>query len=217
MSKEMPIDTGLVQNRLTIAGFILALLVFVSSALLAFIALTAQAQIQAGKAESIASAPWIYLNTVIPVLLGFLFSIASIVSLLQSQATGKPWLYNFGEILLYLSLSQFLSSGLNNIVNILANAIHNQATTSRPIASFMLSVLVRGLPLLLWWLLLFGAPLNIIHRIPDKRKVSIGYIVALTIIFLTSALSYSIKEDANAGFFTFIKWCIYQPFQPYFW
>jgi hypothetical protein len=213
----MPIDTGLVQNRLTIAGFILALLVFVSSILLAFIALTTQAHDQAGKAASIGSAPWGYLNTVIPVFLGFLFTIASIVSLLQSQATDKQWLYNLGEILLYLSLSQFLSSGFNNIVNVLVNAIHSQADKSRPITSLTLLVLVRGLPLLLWWLLLFLAPLNIIYRIPDKRKVSIGYTLALTIIFLTSALSYSIKEGANAGFFTFIKWCIYQIAQPYFW
>jgi uncharacterized membrane protein len=111
----MSVDTGLVQNRLTIAGFVLALMVFVSSVLLAFIALTAQAQDQAGKAAYIAAAPWAYLNTVIPVFLGFLFSIASIISLLKSQATDKQWLFNLGEILLYLLLSQFLSSGFNKI------------------------------------------------------------------------------------------------------
>lgn len=214
--KETSIDIGLVQNRLTIAGFILALLVFASSVLQAFIALAAQAQDQAKKAEYIASAPWDYINTVNPVFLGFLLSIISIVSLLQSQTTNKKWLFYFGEILLYLSLSQFLSSGLNKIVNVLVIALKHQGATASPVMSQTLILLVKGLPLLLWLLLLFGAPLNIIYRISDKRKVVIGYIVALVITFLCSALSYSIREPNN-GFFTFIKWCVRQVIQPVYW
>lgn len=70
------VDTGLVQNRITIIGFVLTLLIFTSTVLLAFLVLTAQGQDVSRRADYVLSAPWVYVNTIMPVFLGFLFQLA---------------------------------------------------------------------------------------------------------------------------------------------
>lgn len=209
-------ETGLVQNRLTIAGFTLALLVFVSSVLLSFLGLVAQTKDASQRADFLISTSWSYLNTVLPVFLGFIFAISSIVFLLQSQATVKTWMFDLGDVLLYLALSQFFSSGLNKIVNVLMIGLHSHSSL-KPWASYSLMGIIKGSVLIMWVVLVFGAPLNRILRVSPKRNVVIGYTAAVLVIFISSALSYFLRGADEAGFGTFLKWFVLQFVQPLFW
>jgi uncharacterized membrane protein YhaH (DUF805 family) len=216
----MRVEAALVQNRLTAAGFILALLVFVTSGLIALVALRAQVhppeapatpavRMSAGadasvdpqwdsrtsRAEFVAAFPWIYITTLVPVCIGFLLALAALMLLLQSQAINSPFLFYLGELLLYPALAQFLASGVNNIVSGLsgASAAHN---LHLPV-SVVLTHPLRAVSLVLWWLLLFVAPVIRIRTADLRRTGPLGlsYAAILVAVMLVSALAYQERHS----------------------
>src|SRR5712692_8042032 len=129
------VDTGLVQNRITIAGFVLTLLVFTSTIFLAFIALAVQGQDSTKRIEYVLSAPWVYVNTILQIFLGFLLAISSIVLLLVSQQLHRQWIFVEAEILVYLALAEFLSGGLSKIANVVVMSARYGSQAHRYIGS----------------------------------------------------------------------------------
>ena len=210
------VDTGLVQNRITIAGFILTLLVFTSTIFLAFIALTVQGQDPSRRVEYVLSAPWVYVNTILPVFLGFLLAITSIVFLLMSQQLHREWIFVLGEILLYLALAQFLAGGLSKIANVVVlSALYGSRT--HPFIGYSIGLITKVVPLPLWWTLLFVAPLTKVRRLRERKQAVIGYAGAVLLVLVSSALSFELKREGSAGLLTFLKSFMKQIVQPLFW
>ena len=125
-------------------------------------------------------------------------------------------MFDVGDLLLYLALSQFLSSGLNNMVHGLRITLASHLA-AKPIANSVLSIIIRGLPLLLWWFLVFGAPLKKIFTLTPRRNLLIAYAIGVFIIFFSSSLSFYLRDTNNAGFGTLVKWSLAQFAQPLFW
>jgi len=82
-------DTGKVQNRIRIVGFILTLLMFTSTILLAYISGVPQNQEPSQREAYIYSATWDYINTIVPIMLGFVLATTSLPFLLISQELRK--------------------------------------------------------------------------------------------------------------------------------
>jgi hypothetical protein len=210
------VDTGLVQNRITIAGFVLTLLVFTSTVFLAFIALAVQGQEPAKRVDYVLSAPWVYVNTILPVFLGFLLAISSIVLLLMSQQLHRGWIFALGEILLFLALAEFLAGGLSKIANVvMLSALYG--SKSHPNIGYLIAVLTRVLPIPLWWTLLFVGPITRLSRLQVRRQAVIGYACATMLVLISSALSFELKRAELSGWWTFIKSFLKQLVQPLFW
>src|SRR5574341_240583 len=157
---EACVDNTLVQSRLTVLGFVLALLMFVTTALLALFSLEQKPP------EKLV---FEYLNTVVPIALAFPITLAAMLCLITSQVDDadtnrQMWWFSAGQILLYLALSQFLSSGMRNIVGGLANGLRE----ARP--SGTATQIVVGVPVVLsmivWLWLLFLAPIRYLLRRP---------------------------------------------------
>lgn len=151
------VDTGLVQNRITIAGFVLTLLVFTSTALLAFLAVTAQAKPAAERTDYVLSAPWMYVNTIIPIFFGFLFAVSSLILLLMSQELRRTSLFVLAEVFLYLAMSQALASSVGRIVVVIGLAAKFGREFHATVA-WSIEISVRVLSVAVWWTLLFLAP-----------------------------------------------------------
>lgn len=210
------VDTGLVQNRITIAGFVLTLLVFTSTVFLAFIALTVQGQDPAKRVEYVLSAPWVYVNTILPVFLGFLLAISSIVFLLMSQQLHRGWIFAMGEILLYLALAEFLAGGLSKIANVvILSALYG--SKSHPNIGYLIALITRVLPIPLWWTLLFVGPLTRLLRLQERRQAATGYACVIILVLISSALSFELKRAESSGSWTFTKSFLKQFVQPLFW
>jgi hypothetical protein len=210
------VDTGLVQNRITLAGFVLTLLVFTSTALLALLAATAQAKSASERTDYILTAPWVYINTVIPIFFGFLFAISSLILLLMSQELRRTSLFVLAEVFLYLAMSQALASCVGRIVVVIGLAAKSGEEFHTTVAR-SIEISVRVLPLAVWWALLFVAPAARIRRLPQKRSIILGYVSGLSLLMVCSALGYELKHEGPSGAVTFALSLLKQLIQPLFW
>ena len=243
MATTSKVDPALVQNRLTAAGFILALLVFVLGGLIALVNLETQAQwpskdntptqisapdLQGQIADThktyIERFPWFYLNTLVPVCLGFLLAIASIALLLHSQSVDSLSLMYLGELLLYPALAQFLASGMNNIVHGLVELPSFKwfqsltAASPHPNALQLIIWLLRVLGLVLWLYLLVVVPAIRIYRCTDlkRRPLAVAYASTLFVVLSASALG-SLLRAAPSGERSLGCAFVGQLFAPLFW
>lgn len=210
------VDTGLVQNRITIAGFVLTLLVFTSTALLAFLAAAAQATPASERTNYVLSAPWVYINTVVPIFFGFLFAFSSLILLLMSQELRRTSMFVLAEVFLYLAMSQALASGVGRIVVVIGFAARFGMEFHITVAH-LIETGVRVLPLPIWWGLLFLAPVAKIRRLSRKRSAILGYICGLSLLMVCSALGYELKRQGPSGALTFSLSLLEQLIQPVFW
>lgn len=128
----------------------------------------------------------------------------------------SAWLFAFGEILLYLALAQFLAGGLSKIANVLSMSAQ-YGSRNHQWFGWSIWLLVKLLPLPLWWTLVFVAPWIKVSRSSQKRLAGISYACTLTLMFLCSAVSFELKRDGNAGLVTFLLSWLKQTVQPVFW
>lgn len=193
------------QTRLAVLGFNLTLLTFVTGTL-------------ANLAVHEPNGLWVYLESFAPIGLGFLFSLFGIAAFLRAQSNNHLGWFLAGQLLLYFAVSQFLASGMNNVIFAIEGGLkgHDGA-----VASLILFILV-ALGELLWLWLLFGAPiLDIVkrRRDPAASKDSYAWLIyalLLTSAFLVDGSAYYLRRGHH-GLFEFVWMVVAQFGQPFLW
>jgi hypothetical protein len=209
-------DTGKVQNRITIVGFILTLLVFTSTILLAYISGVAQNHEPSQREAYIYSATWDYINTIVPIMLGSVLATTSLLFLLISQELKKAWMFAFAEILLYLALASALAACLSKISKVAQMGALYQGT-GHPRVGYLLALGVWILPLPLWLGLVYAAPIVKIYKMTRNRETLLGYLCAALVIMILSTVSFEVRQRGPVGWDTVVKSFAKQLVQPLFW
>jgi hypothetical protein len=220
------LDSTVVQSRLTITGFALTVLIFSGSFTTALYGTFRNPAIDYRIA---------FLAVEMSLALGIIASVLAIASFLMSlqMTSSRPswfswffsgqWWFSVGQILLYLALSQALTSSLSEVVYGI------QLGTIEPLQgpqSVAWWVGVAALPA--WWFLLFFGPIDFIRRIsknpttfhsPGLVALIVVYVLAVLGVLIASAEAYSIR--GSGGFqlevSEFPRAILHQIFQPVTW
>jgi hypothetical protein len=207
--------------RLTVLGFNLSLLIFVTASLITVA--------NAGKPD--VEFAWHYLESVVAIGLGFLYSLFGIVVFLRAQTSNNSssW-FTSGQLLLYFGLSQFLASGMNNLLFVITRALSDHPAGEAYVITWTLVLVAQSL----WLWLLVGAPLvdlqqhartaesageraNSQRGAPGGAKVLwLVYAVLITITFLVDGSTYYLRREHH-GIWEFLGRVIAQIGQPFLW
>lgn len=212
LTKEGP-EISLAQNRLTVAGLALATLFFSANFSL---------NLHKSLNPNIASdyrIEFAYLEA--SLILGAIAGFLSIGSLLLSQQLSNPnapwfasrrWWFAMSTIWLYLTLSQAFSAGLVELVFSIAQF------------SSSVGMLLSVVSLLVWWLLLFIGPIQLIRRYwtisttsQERICLSVSYIVFVVFMLGTTAEIYRLHIGNQATIATYLKNFFFQIIQPLGW
>lgn len=196
------IEMNVARTRITVLGFALALCLFASSTLLSI-----------GQAYNV-SAVWVFLPSFVSLSLGFSLTFISLLLFVASLrldrgGTSQIWPFSFGELLMYLALSQVLAGGFQYLATGLLYVFHNvpertglsleQLQAVAPLAetlTFWLT-LCTGLG---WAASIYLAPGYFLIRnpLPWNRKwiLAVTYFVLLISIAWISSLSHQIHARA---------------------
>lgn len=212
LNKEGP-EISLAQNRVTVAGLALASLFFSAN----FSLNLHKALNQDPKLDY--RIEFAYLET--SLILGGITCFLSIGSLLLSQQlhgseapwyASRRWWFAVGTLWLYLALSQAFSAGLVELVFGISQL------------SSVIGLFFAGASLLVWWLLIFVGPLQLIVRywtscthLSERMLLLIIYIVFILFILGTTAEIYRLQTGDPATVTAYAKNFLYQFIQPLLW
>jgi hypothetical protein len=157
---EQDTANSLIQNRLTVTGFALTILIFSASFTLSLFNSFPQSVRGYYHGD--------FLHIEVSLAIGIIVSVLAIACFLMAQqakpvpedATPKSvwwfqtkrWWFSIGQVLLYLSLTQALSSSLTEVVYGAGQA------------NVILGILLGLVALPVWWFLLFLGPISFIWR-----------------------------------------------------
>lgn len=200
MNERQPtLEATAIQSRVTAVGFALALFTFTIGFVMS----------EAAATHHLDRLGWIYSRTLISQGMGMLLALIALPSLLFAQRVDDSpantnlqlLAFSVGEVLLYLSLSQFVYSGVENLLSNLADQALPKAGDRGFTASVFFMVLTF-FSLVSWWVLILLAPLACIRhapfpaeqRAPLRRRLVAFYLLALAGIFLASASAYRLRN-----------------------
>lgn len=206
-------NTQHIQARLTVLGFNLSLLIFVTASLISI----------ANSEKSLAEAPWVYLESLTAISLGFLFSLFGIVAFLRAQSSSSAGWFTTGQLLLYFGLSQFLASGMNNLLfTITHDALREHAGGAENVIKYILVMMAESL----WLGLLFAGPMvelrehakaQELRTQPQKATLQrFVYWLLLTTTFLVDGCTYYVRGD-HRGLLWLVWMVVAQVGQPFLW
>jgi hypothetical protein len=210
-TKEGP-EISLVQNRLTVAGLSLTTLFFSGSFSLALYGLLRQDATPEYRIE--------FAHIEGALALGALGGFLTIGSLLLCQQLNDPkarwfaarrWWFCVGTIWLYVTLAQAMSAGMSEVV-------YGVALFHRGVGTFL-----GLLCTLVWWLLLFGAPIHLLRRsrqvitLPEHRALLIAYVATLLSVILASGEIYRHRGSEPSTLSAFLSNVFLQLVQPVTW
>jgi hypothetical protein len=209
------VDNALIQSRLTLLGFTLAFLIFLVNFLGAAVGLEA-------RAEGDWVIPvffWSYLNTFAPIVLGFLLCLTGVMAFLRAQAVSSRDWYDYGQIALFLALSQALS-GFNEVtVRVVAAATEHSRDhqTAAAVLAWTLALLSQIL-----WLALLYAPFAILRErsrtsTPAPRRLWLAYWAALGIVFILPGIGFYLRDPGQGRLDNLLGKIAIQPFRPLSW
>jgi len=206
-----------------VLGFALALCLFASSTLLTI-----------GQSYNV-SAVWLFLPSFVSLSLGFSMTLLSLLLFvaalrLRNGGSGRIWPFSFGELLMYVALSQVLAGGFQYLSTGLLFVLHNipertllspeQIQPLLPLAetlTFWLS-LCTGLG---WVASIYVAPGYFLIRnpLPWNRKwiLVATYIVVLIFVGWISAIPYQLRARAAGKPERPISYFAGQFVQPFLW
>jgi hypothetical protein len=203
---------ALVQNRLTVLSSVLALLIFVTVAVLAL----ARAP---GNERDMG---WIFLRSFVPICVGFLLALCGMSCFLRSQHFASQTWFTVGQLLLYLALSQFLAGGMSNFISGIAWGF-----SAREMHSAASKFLIGSLVLVsevLWLYLLLVAPLSYLHgsteivELDAKQRTFLRTVFwsLLAAVVLLDAMPYYIRAGGT-GTLELLWQVVSQLVQPLLW
>lgn len=216
--KSLKIDDGpadsAIQNRLTAAGFVLTTLFFAGTFALA---LNAQFEPQF-RADFRAEFAYLEVTMVLGAVLA-IAAIAGFITCQQFDGSRASW-YNskrcwfiVANIFLYLALSQAMSAGLTELVYNIDVGLKAK----------VLAKTLAGAATLLWVLLLFIAPIHVVHSWwpalrRGERVVSIfAYCCALAFVLGANATVYHLQNGSPKTIGAVIENIAWQLVQPWMW
>jgi len=200
--QSMDVALNVARARITVLGFALALCLFASSTLLSI-----------GQAYHF-SAVWVFLPSFVSLSLGFSLTLIALLLFvgalrLDQGGAGRIWPFSFGEILMYLALSQVLAGGFQYLATGLLFVFHNvpQRTLLDPEQLQLLMPMAEQLTFWLtlcagvgWLASIYAAPIYFLIRnpLPWGRKwlLAVAYFVLLIIISWISAIPYRLHARA---------------------
>jgi hypothetical protein len=203
---------SIIQNRLTIAGIILATLFFGGSFALQ---LHAQSRTTRSFSETFA-----YLE--VAIIVGSMLAIFSIASLMycqQCKSGNRNWYgskrawFNVATTCQYLALSQGLSAGLTELV----------FGVKHTFGSGYLAWALAGMGLIVWIFLLFIGPLQGLKswwpRFSKGERLfsTMAYIFVVLLVLLSNGVIYSLQDGETASIWQVIKASLQQVMQPLMW
>ena len=198
----MDIEMNVTRTRISVLGFALALCLFASSTLLSI-----------GQAYKV-SAIWLFLPSFVSLSLGFSLTLLALLLFvgalrLDRGGHGQIWPFSFGEIFMYLALSQVLAGGFQYLATGLIFVLHNfpELTLLGP---GQIEQLMPTAERLTFWLTLFTgtawvasmylAPGYFLMRNPllwnRKWILAAAYFLALITISWISAIPYQLHNRA---------------------
>ncbi len=199
---SMDVPINVTRARITVLGFALALCLFASSTLLSI-----------GQAYRF-SAVWVFLPSFVALSLGFSLTLVAMLLFvnalrLDSGGAGRIWPFSFGELLMYLALSQVLAGGIQYLATGLMFVFHNvpQRTGLDPEQIELLMPLAEQLTFWLtlcagmgWLATMYAAPVYFVIRnpLPWNRKwlLAVTYLVLLIVVSWISAIPYQLHARA---------------------
>jgi hypothetical protein len=224
-STDASLDSRVVQSRLTVTGFALTVLIFSGSFTTALHGTFTNGNIEY-RTE--------FLHVETSLALGIIASVLAIgcfLMSLQASSLGaswyswcfsRQWWFSVGQILLYLALSQALTSSLTEVVY----GIGLGTTGLLGIESVAWWIGLAALPV--WWFVLFLGPINFIWRIGKGSTTEFGssglialigvYLLAILGILVANAEAYAIRGSGAPLHIGQLPVAIlYQIFQPVTW
>lgn len=207
-------DNSLVQNRLTILGFTLTFLVFLVTFLGVVLGFDAQVE---GKAV-IPAFFWSYVNTFIPIVIGIMMCLVGVVSFLRAQWAGNRDWYDFGQVTLYLALSQALS-GFNEVTARVTNATWEHSADHRIAASILILLLALASQAL--WLLLLWTPVTLLRArnpaTPVPKKLWLACWTAIGAVVLAPGIGFYLRHPGDGKLDSFLCKIAVQFLRPLSW
>lgn len=207
-------EISLIQNRLTAAGLILAILFFSGAFTVAIYGqMTSQ-----HKADYRAEFPQI----AIAISLGATLTLLTIASLLMCQQLGptspqggwfrsRRWWFSASTIWLYLALTQAMSAGLTEVVYGLS--------FKAPVIAW--AVAIAATPV--WLLMLLIAPIHLLRRLRstytpgENRALTVAFGLPLLLVILLPAEVYRLQDSRAFSTISFTAEVTQQVLQPLQW
>ena len=212
-------ENSLIQNRLTVTGFALTILVFSGSFTLSLFNSFPQ-ELRGGYQSE-------FLHIEVSLATGIIVSVLALASFLMAQQTKpvperaspesvlwlqtKRWWFSIGQVLLYLTLTQALSSSLTEVVY------------GAGLSNWILGILLGVVALPVWWFLLFLGPISFIWRyrqVLDRSgffALIVVYVVFLFAILGLNAEAYRLIERTPFTVTAFLIKFLTQLIQPLIW
>ena len=208
-------DSSIIQNRLTVAGFAIAALIFSGTFTLGLH--TAFRLLNEEDPEIDFRIAFLHIEMTLAV--GLTLSMLTLTCLLLSQHlkdsanrwySSRQWWFSMGQVLLFLALAQALSSTLTEVVYGIG------------LASQRLGFWMGLFALPVWWMLLFVAPISFIRRV--RKSLSRGscllqliYILAIALVLVFNAEAYRHKKRQDFSTRTLLANIWEQIIQPAKW
>jgi len=222
----MKISDSAVQSRLNVAGFSLTLFIFMINLLL-------NMYNSSPTMKETAPFGWHYLSALFALGVGFTFVLLAIVLFLQAQRIDldesttlrHEWFFSVAQILLYLSLSQFLTSGGENLVYHLKVEVFPGRLPEGLSANYCFFVFLVGMIEIAWLALIIWAPVRFICRVAfdgsnegKKRRIKLAalYGILLLCLMLASANVRYVKGNGSRSFLTMLLGQLVQPIDSIF-
>jgi hypothetical protein len=212
-------ENSLIQNRLTVTGFSLTILIFSGSFTLSLFNSFPQ-DLRGGYQST-------FLHIEVSLATGIIVSVLTLASFLMAQQSKpipqsassesvlwfqtKRWWFSAGQVLLYLTLTQALSCSLTEVV-------YGAGLSNR-----ILGILLGLVALPVWWFLLFLGPITFIwryRRILNRSglfALVIIYVVFLVAILGFNAEAYRLIQRTPFTVTAFLIEFLNQLIQPIFW
>lgn len=203
---------AVIQNRLTVAGAILALLFFAGS-----FAISLNAQLESAYKQDFRTS-FIYLET--EMVLGALLAIAAITCMLacqQMSSHAQRWYgakrcwFVIGNNCLYLSLGQAMSAALTELVFGISIKVPVLAKSLAAFGS------------MLWFWLVFIAPLHALRswwevlNAGEKIAATCAYLFILTFMLCMNAAAFVVDNQSPHTVMAFLEHLLQQILKPLTW